>query len=106
MAFISNGTTVATGGSLQNVPAPSNSQILTGVASASSDAVGSYALLKRDNTNAGSTSQGTNVSGSGFRFTGAAGTNNGGFASGTWKIMGYLISGSAENNVTVGLRVS
>ena len=46
MAFISNGTTVASGGSLQNVPAPTNSQILSGVASTSVGAVGSYAQGK------------------------------------------------------------
>ena len=68
--------------------------------------VGSYALLKRDNTNGGTLAQNNNVSGGDYRYTGASGTNNGGSPSGTWKIMGYLISGSAENNVTVGLRVS
>ena len=52
MAIISNGTTVASGGTVQGsasnlsgIPAPSNSAILTGVASVSAGNVGSYSTF-------------------------------------------------------------
>ena len=52
MAIISNGTTVASGGTVQGsasnltgIPAPSNSAILTGVASVPTGAVGIYIAM-------------------------------------------------------------
>ena len=93
MALISNGTTVASGGTvrgsasnLTSIPAPSNSAILSGVASASYDGVGSYAWVIDNNG-------GYTLSG-GSTFTGFGLT-------GTWRYMKQAtISGSNNNNTT------
>ena len=109
MAIISNGTTVASGGSvrgsasnLTNIPAPSNSQILSGVASASAGATGSYSFLNWDNgsnTNQGSTA-------SSALYYANAGGNLGQQPSGTWRQMAYRTSSTNETRSTVWLRIS
>lgn len=102
MAIISNGTTVASGGSvrgsasnLTNIPAPSNSQIRSGVASASYNGVGSYLLLRN--------SQGGYSLSSGNTFTGFGLT-------GTWRFMAnFSVQGNNNNNTQrewVALRIS
>jgi len=106
MAFISNGTTVATGGSLQNVPAPSNSQILSGVASVSAGNIGCYALLCMESwaeENFGNTEAGSNL-----RSVSSQGApNSGGTQSGTWRCMGRTLGNSGNSyNTTVWLRIS
>ncbi len=108
MAFISNGTTVATGGSLQNVPAPSNSQILSGVASASAGVIGSYALCRMESWAAesfGNTEAGSNISPVSCAF--GSGNSQGSTRSGTWRCMGSTTGNSGqEYNTTVWLRIS
>lgn len=112
MAIISNGTTVASGGSvrgsasnLSNIPSPSNSQILSGVASASAGAVGSYALLRAESPayrNAGNTV-------SNFKWTNLSGnTLNDSGPSGTWRIMGVHMNNNptGANSSTVSVRIS
>lgn len=109
MAIISNGTTVASGGTvrgsasnLSNIPSPSNSQILSGVASASAGATGSYAFLVYDNGS--TTNQGT-TSSSSLNYGNAEGqTGNG--TSGTWRQMGYRTASTNERRSTVWLRIS
>ena len=109
MAIISNGTTVATGGSvrgsasnLTSIPAPTNSQILTGVASVSVAAVGSYIFSRMNSTKSpGNTFSGNNDD---FRY---GGKNNQNLPSGTYRVMGktHTSDGSIER-LTVVLRIS
>ena len=101
MAFISNGTTVASGGSLQNVPAPTNSQILSGVASTSVGAVGSYAQGKLNATK----NPGDTFSGNSNDYQYGVWTETK-LPSGTWRVMGKTYSGNDAGRVTVVLRVS
>ena len=105
MAFISNGTTVASGGSLQNIPAPSNSQILTGVASASAGAVGSYGLVRAHSSQY--VSAGSNATGT-LTFCSGHGGTSGTTCSGTWRVMGALdaINPANDHLRTVMLRIS
>jgi len=118
MAIISNGTTIASGGTvrgsaanLTNLPSstPSNSDILSGVASASAGAVGSYAFLGADNENnmGGTAYAGDTRSGSYFRYINADGQFSGG-PGGTWRCMGYSVQNSNTRirTTTVWLRVS
>jgi len=105
MAFISNGTTVASGGSLQNIPAPSASQVASGTASISANAVGSYALLKQNMS--GTNNGGSTIAGSSCAYANVTGqhepyTNR----SGTWRTMGRTTSDSNESKTTVMLRIS
>lgn len=109
MAIISNGTTVASGGTvrgsasnLSNIPAPSNSQILSGVASASAGATGSYAFLNWDNGS--NTNQGSTSSSSLYYANGAGGLGQ--QPSGTWRQMGYRANDTNEKRSTVWLRIS
>jgi hypothetical protein len=112
MAFISNGTTVATSGSLQNVPAPTNSQILTGVASVSVGGVGSYAFGSHNTngtSNVNSTSHknpGTTHSGSQIIYCNAHSNWYGAAGSGTWRCMGYGYQYGMHTKATVYLRIS
>tara|TARA_R100001230_G_C5604671_1_gene117688 strand:+ start:165 stop:482 length:318 start_codon:yes stop_codon:yes gene_type:complete len=105
MAFISNGTTVASGGSLQNVPAPTNSQILSGVASVSAGSVGAYHGMQYDHGNA--TSPGSTISGSNIRNASFGGNvNNNINVSGTWRQMGHRNGDNDSRKCTVYLRIS
>ena len=98
------------GSSLTNLPAstPSNSDILSGVASASAGAVGSYAYMRMESwaeETFGNTEAGSNLSpvSSAFGSGGSAGSTQ----SGTWRCMGSTIGNSgAEYNTTVWLRIS
>ncbi len=101
MAFISNGTTVASGGSVS----VSSSAIGSGTSGLSAGAVGSYMLAVMDvwaqetfgNTEAGSNLKPCNV----------AGTGAGGTQSGTWRCLGGTVgSTDASYNATVWLRIS
>lgn len=109
MAIISNGTTVASGGSvrgsasnLSNIPAPSNSQILSGVASVSAGAVGCYGLLL--NGSGSATSTGSTASGLDWANTGGQFNSTG--TSGTWRQMGHRTGDSNERKTTLYLRIS
>ena len=112
MAIISNGTTVASGGTvrgsasnLTNIPAPSNSDILSGVASVSAGAVGAYAAMYWDNGNA--TSPGGTTSGSNLKNSSFGGNfNNNISVSGTWRQMGHRNGDNNERKATVFLRIS
>lgn len=100
------GTPTFSAANLTSLPAPTNSQILTGVASPSVGAVGSYAFLRKSG---GSLSQGSTYSGS-LAFA-SAGSNDGtnGSASGTWRAMGSAPSGGsggATQMTTTFLRIS
>jgi hypothetical protein len=96
------------GSSLTSLPssAPTNAQILTGVASASLNSVGSYSMVRRQqDINPGST-----YSGGGMTFTAASGSQGNNFytvPAGTWRTMGAVKN---TNNVgeacTVWLRIS
>tara|TARA_R100001463_G_scaffold90358_1_gene145079 strand:+ start:89 stop:424 length:336 start_codon:yes stop_codon:yes gene_type:complete len=111
MAIISNGTTVASGGSLQNIPSPSNSQILAGVASAGANVVGSYASLYNHSSFSQHThgqTQGINGSND-YRFATTAGSHtSNSYPSGTWRCMGwsYHQGGNRIERVTIWLRIS
>jgi len=105
MAFISNGTTVASGGSLQNVPAPSTSQVLSSTASASVGAVGTYGQL-RHNNNSQTFTEGSTIAGSSLEWSSGGGTVGGSNASGTWRAMGRKWTGGTSNYSTVWLRIS
>jgi hypothetical protein len=106
---ISGGTFGSVNGSaLTSLPssAPTNAQILTGVASASLNSVGSYSMVRRQqDINPGST-----YSGGGMTFTAASGSQGNNFytvPAGTWRTMGAVKN---TNNVgeacTVWLRIS
>ena len=110
MAIISNGTTVASGGTvrgsasnLTSIPAPTNSQILSGVASASAGAVGSYAFVYRDFWQ--DANEGTTLS-SDLHFSNADSRDTRNITSGTWRVMGAFESGSAGRMTSVMLRIS
>jgi hypothetical protein len=111
MAFISNGTTVATGGSLQNVPAPTTSQVGTSTSGLSADAVGSYAMLGARSNQSSSNQKdfGQTLSGSSLEPRSAGGyqsdENN---RSGTWRCMGHkaAFNNDLTNSTTLWLRIS
>jgi len=118
MALYSNGAEVAGSGTvrgsasnLSNIPAPSNSQILTGVASAGANVVGSYASLYNHSSFSQHThgqTQGINGSND-YRFATTAGyhTSNT-YPAGTWRCMGwsYHQGGNTSERVTIWLRIS
>jgi hypothetical protein len=112
MAIISNGTTVASGGSvrgsasnLTSLPAPTTSQVLSATASASVGAVGTYGLLRHNNNSVNYDPGGT-ISGSSLEWTTGGGNAGGDYASGTWRCMGKKRTGGTSNFVTVWLRIS
>lgn len=107
MAFITNGTTVATGGSLQNVPAPSSSQVGSGIAGLSPNDVGSFGLAQY-NTSGVAVSVGNTTAGSGLRWANANGNIvTSPSLSGTWKSTGpALNSGNALQRTVLYYRVS
>ena len=99
MALISNGTTVASGGSVT----VSSSAVATATAGISTNAVGSYALIYRgtwSNTNSGSTFNND------LQFSNCSPSTNNNAASGTWRLMGITKTGAARSNSTVMLRIS
>jgi hypothetical protein len=112
MAIISNGTTVASGGSLQNVPAPTNSQILTGVASAGANVVGSYAMIHNKNINTNfnpGTTQAMNGAND-YEFSSANNYKVVTHPSGTWRCMGASESkataSQSADRTTIWIRIS
>lgn len=92
------------GSSLTNLPSstPSNSDILSGVASASAGAVGSYAFLVYDN---GSTTNEGTTSSSSLNYANAQGEVGNG-TSGTWRQMGYRTPNTNEKRSTSWLRIA
>ena len=108
MAFITNGTTVATGGSLQNVPAPSSSQVGSGIAGLSPGDVGSFGILQYY-TSGVAVGVGSTTAGSGLRWSNLNGNppNSQTTLQGTWKSTGpALNSGNALQRGVVYYRIS
>ena len=110
MAIISNGTTIASGGSLS--VAPTNSQILSGVASASTNSVGSYSMLYNTNQNTeyqiGQTRAHNGSSSYKFSACGSFGPSST-YPAGTWRCMGAADdknTNSLNNRATIWLRIS
>ena len=97
MAFISNGTTVASGGTVQGsasnlsgIPAPTNAQILAGTASTGAGVVGSYGMMRLQPVNVNNETVGS-------------------YQSGSWRCMGEGLDGSgdaAQSRISVWLRIS
>lgn len=98
MAFISNGTTVASGGSVT----VSSSAVATGTAGISVGAVGSYAFIHSNNNT--TTTQGTTFS-SGLYYSNAEG-QTGNSPSGTWRQMGHRAGSFNNRKTTLMLRIS
>ncbi len=93
------------GSSLTSLPssAPTNSQILSGVASASAGSVGSYGFIQ--NGSGSGSLAGSTVSG--LEWSNANGTVlNHSNPSGTWRQMGYRGGNNNEQKTTVYLRIS
>jgi hypothetical protein len=74
--------------------------VLNATASATLDAVGTYALLKY--TGVGSVASGGTALGAQFRFTNVEGTTAG-IPTGTWRVMG---AGVVSGTITLGLKIS
>ena len=95
MALISNGTTIASGGSLSVSANPPST----------AGAVGTYGFI-RDN-NAGATTSGTTASSSVLYYSNAVGTlNTSDRPSGTWRQMGYRSATSNSGETTLFIRIS
>lgn len=107
------------GGTKGLVPAPSSGDAAAGkflkadgtwavptAATASYNAVGSYALLY--DSSGGNTAAGSTLAGSNLEPTNANGTTSGGVRSGTWRAMGYSngASGSGSARVTLWIRTA
>jgi len=101
MAIISNGVTVASGGSVTL----STSAVLTATASASVGSVGSYAMMR--NENFADYFAGYTVSG-GLAYSSGSGTYYSGNISGTWRVMGQAqdSGASGDGKASVMLRIS
>ena len=111
MAFISNGTTVATGGSLQNVPAPSTANVGTATSGLSASAVGSYAMLGARSNFSQSNQRdfGGTLGGSNLEPRSAGGyQSDENTVSGTWRCMGHKagFNNDLHNSTTMWLRIS
>ena len=115
MALISNGTTVASGGTvrgsatnLTSLPAPTTSQVLTATAGVTANAVGSYAFIRFANGSAdGAIGVGGTMSNSEMRFTNFnldQPTNT--TPSGTWRAMGAQDNSTNQRRTTVGVRIA
>ena len=107
------GTASAINGSnITNLPAPSNANILAGVASAGVGAVGSYAFGSHNTngtTNSDNTSHknpGTTHSGSNIIYCNAHSAWYGAAGSGTWRCMGYGFQNGKHTKATVYMRIS
>lgn len=104
LASVLTGTASAINGSnITSLPAASNSDILSGVASASHGVVGSYALL-RINDCGTTVNEGDSI-GVTLYWSGLGAQVNQGTASGTWRSMGYM-TGCSAGAGTVCLRIS
>ena len=104
LASVLTGTASAINGSnITNLPAstPSNSDILSGVASASLGVVGSYALLVK---NSGNSSAGSTYS-SNLYYAKCSGDVSG-QPSGTWRAMGITSPQEDSRRATVFLRTA
>jgi hypothetical protein len=115
MAIISNGTTVASGGAvrgsganLSNLPssAPSNSDILSAVGSASAGAVGSYVIFTTGSF--GKSVNETFATNNAMYYTGINyNPGDGAQPSGTWRAMSVIPSNQNSINSTgLFLRIS
>ena len=80
--------------------APTNAQILSGVASANAGDVGSYALMARPG--GGTNVIGGSYAGSGLRYSDTGSTSTQSAASGTWRMMGCYVN----SNTTVYMRIA
>ena len=97
MAFISNGKTVASGGSVT----VSSSSVLTATARATAGAVGGYILAKNNATQSPNATFSGNNSDS--QYGGRGNTN---ITSGTYRVMGDTHSSNDTTRLTVALRIS
>ena len=104
MAFISNGTTIASGGSLDVSASPPST----------AGAIGSYAFLGDQSNSLGSSypgaSFGGTLAGSNLKPHNANGGQSGSTQSGTWRCMGYSQNassgGTGAPTVCVWIRIS
>ena len=105
MAIISNGTTIASGGSVQgsganltNLPssAPTTAQVLSATAGLTAGAVGTYASIWQNGV---TKSPGDTISSSDLQFGPVTGTT----ASGTWRFVSSINDG---NRTGVCVRIS
>ena len=92
MAIISNGTTIASGGSLSVSANPPST----------AGATGTYALLYKDA--AGSWTGGTTTSGN--LYWANTGSSFSGSVGGTWRAMGYHLQDNNARRTTVYIRIS
>ena len=105
MALISNGTTIASGGSLSVSTTPTTAQVASATAGITSGVVGSYAMMKHANTNVGYDNN-TTIAGSSIQYS-TAGGNGAGNASGTWRIHDRKQGTTpADHQATVMMRIS
>jgi len=114
MAIISNGTTIASGGSVQgsganltNLPssAPTTAQVASATAGITSGVVGSYALMRHPTTD-GSYGNNSTIAGSSIQYSAGGGYSSGN-ASGTWRIHGRKQGTTPNGNqATVMMRIS
>ena len=113
LASVLTGTASAINGSnITNLPGPSDSDILDGVASAAVGDVGSYAFGSYNTngtTNANSSSHigpGSTVGGSSVIYSNAHSNWHSAAGSGTWRCMGYGYQSAMHTKATVYLRIS
>lgn len=105
MAIISNGTTIASGGSLSVSVAPTNAQVANAIASgASAGSVGTYIMVR---TEGGTLTPNSTFSGnsSNWRYGGLDFTN---IPSGTYRALGNASSsvGNVGSRLLVAVRIS
>ena len=112
MALISNGTTVASGGTvrgsatnLTSLPAPTTAQVLSATAGLSSGAVGSYALMYHSSNS--DVDPGQTQSGSSLNFSSASNERSG-TGSGTWRCLGKSTGNAVSSGgaTTLYVRIS
>ena len=104
MALISNGTTIASGGSLSVSTTPTTAQVLSATASASAGAVGSYAMIANEYWS--TSNEGTTFNAN-LRFSNANAGHNNRAPSGTWRLMGTTQGTSTgRSHTSVMLRIS
>ena len=104
MAIISNGTTIASGGSLSVSVTPTTSDVLTATAGLSAGAVGTYGQLQRSPANT-LRSVGNTDSGSVLRWSAAGGATSG-TPSGTWRLLGRIDNNGGGLATSVWIRIS
>jgi len=105
MAIISNGTTIASGGSLSVSVAPTDAQVASAIASgASAGSVGTYVCVRTDS---GTLTPNQTFSGNSnnWKYGGLNFTN---IPSGTYRSLGNASStvGNAGSQVTIAVRIS